>query len=188
MGLIPHRARLLVDVSAVSLSARLQACGGKEPPVLCFSGRVRAEDTDFRTPVSTLAERLAGHAIHIRCLSTTGNDGGEKPAAAIGWCQMCPIAGDLGLTVDVHCCAKRFGVLRSTVQFGYATPRAELTLTLDVLEESEAAGCGECAVARLPVIGLSLDVALSFAAPGEPACVPRTGPAVSAPVLDVATW
>ncbi len=179
MAVAAHRTRVLVGVTAVSLSARISACKRDEPPALCFSGLVRSDGPDFLCSAAHVGERLAGQPVQVRCLPMDGDGGG---AGEIGWCQVCPMAGDLGVAIDVHCCSKRLGILRSTVQFGYAHPRAGLTLAVELLETPASGQAKGSPVTRLPVLGLSLEVALSFAAPAQVTQVARG----EAPDFDVA--
>ncbi len=162
-----RRIYLPVRVSSVSLAARVPALGvraHKEAVALAFSGWFGSPMPDWSSNVSTIDERLAGLAVNIRC--APDHDADDSRSSGMGWLQFCPIAPDLGANVEVWCCTKRFASIKNAIHFGHGRPGARLTLELEI-EEDDKAGTPRGAVARYPVMCMSLNVALGFEIEGD---------------------
>lgn len=163
-------ARLAVSVSEISLTACLETPGdGKhqDPLFLLFAGAVETTAPDFKGDVWDLPTQMEKRAVAVRCISTPRQSATRRSPHAVGWCQFCPIARDLDVSVEIDCCPKLFHLLKNTAGFGGGQAGAGITLILDVAEENGGDVAGSSAVVRLAVTRLAVTASrtLTGAAP-----------------------
>lgn len=182
-------ARLVVAVSEVSLTTSFGAKASgryREPLALLFSGVVKEAAPDFKGDAWDLPDRLEKRTIAVRCLSAPRAAAEAASRSAIGWCQLCPIACDLDVAVEVDCCSNLFHVLKNTAGFGGGQAGPGLTLTLDVADDGDEGKGRRDAAFRLAVTRMAItasralkgaaaplsDTAMSSSASTVPSSVP----------------
>lgn len=157
-------ARLAVSVSEIALTASLGSAGEdrrRAPLFLHFLGTIRSMASDFKGDAWNLPARLEQRSVNVRCIPVPGQSKSSSPDNGIGWCQFCPIATDLEVSIEVNCCPKLFHVLKNTAGFG-GDAGAGLTLMLDVTHEEGQPGDND-AVIRLTVTRLTITASRALA-------------------------